>query len=161
LQGSQKVPQKSTSTTLPRSDLSDTLPLPPATALTLKSGAGFPTSPELSPADSEPLPEVASPPHASSGRGDRARARAHARRSERMRWVLMPEIRTMLCPFSLNGMLACSSRGDCSLCARLLAQGVRGASVLDVGGTRRGAATRRNARLPCRLRNRHRALHPS
>ena len=40
LQGSQNVPQKSTRTTLPRSDLSETVPLPPAMRLDAEVGRG-------------------------------------------------------------------------------------------------------------------------
>src|ERR1019366_757693 len=97
LHGSQNVPQKSTSTTLPRSDLSETVPDPPASALTLKSGAGLPTSPPLSPPpDSEPLPLSAVAPQARSG----SEARTRPRRSDwRVRW-LMDEMGTTTSPSS-------------------------------------------------------------
>ena len=54
--GSQKVPQKSTTTTLPRSPLSETVPPDPASVLRLKFGAGLPTRPPRSAADSAPWP---------------------------------------------------------------------------------------------------------
>src|SRR5579884_1954265 len=61
LHGSQNVPQKSTSTTLPRSDFSETEPLPPTMVFTLKSGAGLPTRPPFESAESAPLPSSAAP----------------------------------------------------------------------------------------------------
>src|ERR1019366_3138594 len=53
LHGVQNVPQKSRRTTLPRSPLSETFPRDPATAATLKSGAGLPTRPDGSPGDED------------------------------------------------------------------------------------------------------------
>src|SRR5580658_1963937 len=75
LHGSQKVPQKSTRTTLPRSDLSETAPLPPATAFTLKSGAGLPTRPDVELAVSDDLPPSSAAPHAETVRATQANAR--------------------------------------------------------------------------------------
>src|SRR5579872_1753594 len=66
LHGSQNVPQKSTSTTLPRSLLSAILPLPLAAGATVKSGAFFPTRPFATgvvPDDDSAPP----PPHPASG----------------------------------------------------------------------------------------------
>src|ERR1700722_16242666 len=85
LQGSQKVPQKSTRTTLPRIDLSETVPEPPLTGLTLKSGAGLPTRPPGSPLDEEPLPSAPALPQARSERD----ARTRLRRSADARWLMV------------------------------------------------------------------------
>src|SRR5579872_731840 len=74
LHGSQKVPQKSTSTTLPRIDLSESVPLPPTSALTLKSGAGLPTSPEES-AESAPLPSSPAAPQPESATPEASESR--------------------------------------------------------------------------------------
>src|ERR1019366_1553932 len=67
LHGSQNVPQKSTSTTLPRILLRATFPLPFAAAVTAKSGARFPTSPPPAAGVESPVDSATPPPHATPG----------------------------------------------------------------------------------------------
>ena len=87
LHGSQYVPQKSTSTTLPRMVLSATFPLAFACAATAKSGARFPTSPPAAAGVASPVADSAAPPpHAVTGA---ARTRASRIREG---WVLMADL---------------------------------------------------------------------